>query len=33
VRLILRDAGNGVIGSVIIPLARLFAGAEAQTKN
>jgi VWFA-related protein len=27
VRLILRDAGNGAIGSVIIPLSRLFASA------
>jgi len=29
VRLILRDAGNGAIGSVIIPLSRLFAPAPA----
>jgi hypothetical protein len=33
VRLVLRDEGNGAIGSVIIPLARLFAAAESQTKN
>jgi hypothetical protein len=33
VRLILRDEGNGAIGSVIIPLSRLFAVAEPQTKN
>jgi VWFA-related protein len=33
VRLVLRDAGNGAIGSVIIPLARLFAAAEPQTKK
>jgi VWFA-related protein len=33
VRLVLRDEGNGAIGSVIIPLSRLFAPtpAEAQT--
>jgi VWFA-related protein len=29
VRLILRDEGNGAIGSVIIPLSRLFAAAAA----
>jgi VWFA-related protein len=34
VRLILADAGNGSIGSVIIPLSRLFAPvAEPQTKK
>ncbi len=34
VRLILRDEGNGAIGSVIIPLSRLFAAAaESKTKN
>jgi VWFA-related protein len=35
VRLILRDTGNGAIGSVIIPLSRLFpsAAAQTQTKN
>jgi VWFA-related protein len=35
VRLVLRDAGNGAIGSVIIPLSRLFASAaaEPQTKK
>jgi VWFA-related protein len=33
VRLVLRDAGNGAIGSVIIPLARLFATAESQMKK
>ena len=29
VNLILRDAGNGAIGSVIIPLYRVFAPAPA----
>jgi hypothetical protein len=29
VRLVLRDAGNGAIGSVIIPLSRLFAPKDA----
>lgn len=34
IRLVLRDEGNGAIGSVIIPLARVFAAAaEPQTKN
>jgi VWFA-related protein len=34
VRLILRDEGNGTIGSVIIPLSRVFAAvAETQTKK
>jgi VWFA-related protein len=35
VRLVLRDAGNGAIGSVIIPLSQLFvpAPAESQTKK
>jgi hypothetical protein len=37
VRLVLRDAGNGAIGSVIIPLSRLFAPppavAQAETKQ
>jgi hypothetical protein len=32
VRLVLRDVGNGSIGSVIIPLSRLFAAAQSQTK-
>jgi VWFA-related protein len=31
VRLVLRDAGNGAIGSVIIPLHRLFASASADS--
>jgi hypothetical protein len=31
VRLVLRDAGNGAIGSVIIPLSRLFAQNDAAT--
>ena len=34
IRLVLRDEGNGAIGSVIIPLSRLFAAAaESKTKN
>jgi VWFA-related protein len=34
VRLVLRDTGNGAVGSVIIPLERLFApAAEPQTKK
>lgn len=34
IRLVLRDAGNGAIGSVIIPRSRLFAtAAEPQTKK
>jgi len=37
VRLVLRDAGNGAIGSVIIPLSRLFApapkDAQPETKQ
>jgi VWFA-related protein len=37
VRLVLRDAGNGAIGSVIIPLSRLFAAtptvAQPETKK
>jgi VWFA-related protein len=31
IRLVLRDAGNGAIGSVIIPLTRLFASNGAET--
>ncbi len=33
VRLVLRDEGNGAIGSVIIPLWRLFAGKDAQSET
>jgi VWFA-related protein len=33
VRLVLRDAGNGAIGSVIIPLSRLFAAASPEAKK
>jgi VWFA-related protein len=33
VRLVLRDAGNGAIGSVIIPLARLFTAAADQPRG
>ncbi len=33
VRLVLRDAGNGAIGSVIIPLSRLFAPAAVGPKT
>jgi len=33
VRVVLRDAGNGAIGSVIIPLSRLFAPAPAQPET
>lgn len=33
VRLVLRDAGNGAIGSVIIPLARLFAPPATTTQQ
>ena len=33
VRLVLRDAGNGAIGSVIIPLARLFVSAAPEEKK
>jgi hypothetical protein len=32
VRLVLRDIGNGAIGSVTIPLSRLFAPAPAATQ-
>ncbi len=31
VRLILRDAGNGAIGSVIIPVGKIFAASERQS--
>jgi VWFA-related protein len=33
VRLVLRDAGNGAIGSVIIPLYRLFAPKDTQSET
>ncbi|HEY4836963.1 MAG TPA: VWA domain-containing protein [Candidatus Acidoferrales bacterium] len=33
VRLVLRDAGNGAIGSVIIPLSRIFAAVAPETKK
>ena len=33
VRLVLRDAGNGAIGSVIIPLSRLFAPPPTTTQQ
>jgi VWFA-related protein len=33
IRLVVRDGGNGAIGSVIIPVARLFAAKNAQTET
>jgi VWFA-related protein len=33
IRLVLRDTGNGAIGSVIIPLTRLFSSSSASTQT